>query len=112
MKDAVTVFQIDDRAIGKYALQTGREPFPLCRAVEIVYHEETTPIKIVAKPLGLAVIELPVTNLHSIKPRPVEDFIAVNIDDLLDRTRVDAGKTADTLHELALGFIRVGTPTA
>ena len=66
----------------------------------------------IADPQGLAFIQLPVANLDRIEPRPLEDFVAIDVDDLLDRARVNAREAADALDELPLGLVRIGAPTA
>src|SRR5262249_15838598 len=68
--------------------------------------------EILADPPGLAFIQLPVAYLDRVEPRPLEDFVAIDVDNLLDRARVNACETADALDELPLRLIRIGAPTA
>src|SRR5258706_10396154 len=68
-------------------------------------------IKVIAQALGLGVAQLPMANCDGVNPRPIEDFIAVDIYDLCDRSCVNARQPPHALRELALGLIRVRTPT-
>src|SRR5262245_64094935 len=112
MKDGIVILELEDRPIGKNAPQASGEALPFRGAVEIVDHEETSAVQILADPPGLAVIQLPIANLDRIEPRTIVDFVAVDIDDLLDRARVDARVPANGLDELSLRLVRVGAPTA
>src|SRR5258706_15799269 len=67
-------------------------------------------IKVIAQALGLGVAQLPMANFDGVNPRPIEDFIAVDIYDLFDRSCVNARQPPHALRELALGLIRVRTP--
>src|SRR5687767_13470481 len=62
MKDGICIVEFHNRPVGKNASQTGREVFPLGCAMEIVYHQETAAIEIIAQPLGLRLIKLPVAD--------------------------------------------------
>ena len=73
--------------------------------MEVVDHEEAAAIEVIAKTFGLGVADGPVANLDRVQPRPVVDFIGIDIDDFFHGTGVDAGQTANALDELPLGFV-------
>src|SRR3954465_5170333 len=45
-----------------------------------------------------------------IEPRPFENFIAIDVADLLDGSRINAGKPPDAPHQMTLGGVRIGAP--
>src|SRR5258708_6489059 len=68
-------------------------------------------VKVIAQALGLGVAKLPMPNFNGVNPRPIKDFIAIDINDLFDRSCVDSRQSPHALRELTLGLIRVRTPT-
>src|SRR6202030_4210365 len=77
----------------------------------LVLHQKAAMVKVIAQAAGLGVAQLPMPNFNGVNPRPIEDFIAVDINDLFDRSCVDSRQPPHALRELALGLIRVRTPT-
>src|SRR5439155_7306040 len=78
MKDGIIIFELEDRAIGEDAPQASGEILPFRRAVEVVDHEKTSAVEVLADPPGLPVIQLPVANLDRIEPWPLENLVAID----------------------------------
>jgi len=51
---------------------------------------ESRHVKVIAQALGWESAKLPRPNFNGVNPRPIEDFIAVDINDLFDRSCVDS----------------------
>ena len=83
---------------------------PLAFIVEVVHHQEAAALEVFSEARRLRVGEDPVAHAHRIEKWPVEDLVAIDIDNFLDRARVDARQAANGLHEEALGFVGIGAP--
>src|SRR5437870_2562128 len=80
--------------------------------MKVVTHEESAAQQIFAKSAALVIGELPVPDLDTIHPWPVENLVTIEIDHLLNRARVQAREAADALHELAVGLGVIDGPSA
>ena len=104
------VGDLDRFAIGEDLVHSGHETGPFALVVEVVHHEEAAAIEVFPQTRGLGIGEDPIADADGIQEGPVEDFVAVDVHDLLDGAGVDAGEAADRLHEEALGFVGIGAP--
>ena len=111
VENRIAVRQIDEHAVRKDALQAGHEDVPFIFPMEIVDHQKAAAIEVIAQPLGVGFAQLPVSNLDRIEPGPLEHLVALDVDDLLDRSCIDPGEPPDPLHEMALRRVGVGAPT-
>ena len=96
---------------GQRLIDPGHEVRPLAFVVEVVHHERTAPLEILPQPPRLRLGERPVAHAHGIDPRPIENLVAIDVDDLLDASRVNPREAPQALHKLPFGLIRVGAPT-
>src|SRR5689334_17026244 len=50
------------------------------------------------------------SHLNSVEPGPLVHLIAIDVDDLFDRSCIDAGEPSDASHQMALSCVGVGAP--
>ena len=112
MEDGILVIDFDDGAIREHASDALQEDVPFAAAVEVVAHEEAAAHQILAHFGAFGVGQVRVTHFDRIDPRPIENFVAVEVHYLFGRTSVDAGEAAHALHKLAVGLRVIGGPTA
>ena len=103
MKNGVVVGDLDDGAIGENHAHAGYKHLPLVGAVKIVGHEKAAAEQVIAKNVRLMLSNAPLADLHGIEPGPIVNFVAiVEVDVLLNRTRVNARKTANRSRKCAI----------
>ncbi len=99
-------------APGKNLVHALHEVGPVGFSVEIIHHEEATPLQILAHALGLGVGEAPSPDVDGIKEGPIERVVAIGIDDFFRGPGVQASETVDAVHELAVTLGVVLIPSA
>ena len=91
-----------------------QEALPVGGAVEIVHHQEAALQQIIAQALGLLLGEGPGLDLDGVDQRIVEDVVAVEVDDLLVASGVDARQAPERREkrDVGLGIIARPGPAA
>ena len=84
VKDRVVVRNFHRLAVRKDLVDSRHEAGPLAFIVEIVHHQEAAALEVFAQARRLRVGEHPIAHADRVQKRPVEDFVAVDIDNLLD----------------------------
>src|SRR5580658_3989809 len=101
VKNGIAVVDVHGLAVGEDALEALFEHVPALLAPEIVGHEESAALNVIAKLGRLSVGELPGARLHRVQPRPVVNVVAVvQIHRLLYRARMHARQPPQRLHEM------------
>src|SRR4051812_47802731 len=104
MKNWRRVFKFRRNSIRKNPVHAELKVPPLVGTPEVVHHEESTAQKVIAELGGLSIGKIPLPPLHRVEPRPVKDVVVIiQIDGLLDRSRVDARQAPDGSQEMAIG---------
>ena len=72
--------------------------------MEVVHHEEAALEQVLAQAGGLLIAEGPALDLDGVDEGKVEDVVAVEIDDLLVASRVDAREAPERREKRDVGF--------
>ena len=110
MQHLLVFRDLHDRAIrehGFHALDEGR---PLIAAVEVVHHQETAAQKVLAQLSRRLFIQRPLPDLNAVDPGVLKDLVGLEVDVTAALSRVNAGQSANAVHEVVFGLRPIGRP--